>query len=89
MLESRIQLSFIPIKSVVIIEIFDARCTRSLGQSGSIRTAINILNALSAAGRLGTRLPGPNSAPIGAPFPNGNIPLPAGVDNGSGCLKVG
>ena len=56
MLESRIQLSFIPIKSVVIIEIFDARCTRSLGQSGSIRTAINILNALSAAGRLGTRL---------------------------------
>lgn len=39
-----------------MIEIFDARCTRSLGQSGSIRTAINILNAVSAAERLGTRL---------------------------------
>lgn len=48
-------MSFTPIKPVVMIEIFDARCTRSLGQSGSIRTAINMLNALSAAGRLGTR----------------------------------
>lgn len=53
--EGRIQISFTPIKPVVMIEIFDAHCSRSLGQSGSIRTAINILNTLSAAGRLGTR----------------------------------
>lgn len=34
-----------------MIEIFDSSCSRSLGQSASIRAAIDILNAPSAAGR--------------------------------------
>lgn len=37
-----------------MIEIFDSSCSRSLGQPGSIRAAIDILNAPSAAGRPGT-----------------------------------
>ena len=37
-----------------MIEIFDSPCSRSLGQSASIRAAIDILNSLSAAGRPGT-----------------------------------
>ena len=37
-----------------MIEIFDSSCSRSLGQSASIRAAIDILNSLSAAGRPGT-----------------------------------
>ena len=36
-----------------MIEIFDSSCSRSLGQSASIRAAIDILNAPSAAGRPG------------------------------------
>lgn len=42
------------LKPVVMIEIFDSSCSRSLGQSASIRAAIDILNSLSAAGRPGT-----------------------------------
>ena len=42
-----------------MIEIFDSSCSRSLGQSASIRAAIDILNAPSAAGR-------PGMTPIGA-----------------------
>ncbi|MBE5046551.1 hypothetical protein [Alistipes onderdonkii] len=38
-----------------MIEIFDSSCSRSLGQSTSIHAAIDILNALPAAGRLGSR----------------------------------
>lgn len=41
------------LKPVVMIEIFDSSCSRSLGQSASIRAAIGILNSLSAAGRPG------------------------------------
>ena len=61
-----------------MIEIFDSSCSRSLGQSASIRAAIDILNAPSAAGR-------PGMTPIGALFPNKNIPLSA--TTGSGICK--
>lgn len=66
------------LKPVVMIEIFDSSCSRSLGQSASIRAAIDILNAPSAAGR-------PGMTPIGALFPNKNIPLSA--TTGSGICK--
>lgn len=53
-----------------MIEIFDSSCSRSLGQSASIRAAIDILNAPSAAGRPGMTPKRTRKKPIRNPVPD-------------------